>query len=795
MKIVSSWLKEVVDIHVPAEELADALTGAGLEVASLRHIRIPERVVVGKVLAVEKHPNADHLSVCMVDAGMEALLTIVCGAPNVAPAMLAPLALEGAVLGPDLTVKRMKIRGVASGGMLCSGKELGLSDDDSGILSLPADYKPGEPLSTYFHDDAVIEIEITPSRGDCLSIIGVAREVGARYGLPLKSAMQLPDEQADDPIEAAVSVAIEAREACPRYAGRLVRGVTIAPSPDWMQRRLSLAGCRPINNVVDVTNYILLQFGQPMHAFDYNLIKGKHITVRKAEKPLAFTTLDGVERKLIADDLLICDIERPVALAGIMGGAGSEISYATTDVFLECAFFSQNGIRRTAKRLGLSTDASYRFERGVDPGNGLIAALDTAATLIAELGNGKTARGRIDCYPVVIEPRTIRIRTSRVKKVLGHVFLQEKIAMFLSSIGLLCEKQGDDAILCTIPLFRHDLVAEEDLIEEVGRLHGYDAISTATRASVSLLKELPTREQAMDLIRHSLSYAGINETVTNSFTSEQKRCLCTPDMQPVVLLNPLSPDMAQMRTTLAASLLEVVAYNLNRKNLNNKFFELSRIYEALSDGKYREVEVVGILIEGDWVPAAWHTAAIPCDFFALKGVLAGFAEHTAGQLVVSPIVPPPVLFGRDAVSFTIGDTIHGQAGCLSEALLDYFDIKSIVYYAELAVSDFLAAPPRIPVFTPLPRFPAIEWNLCFVMDEKIRSAAIADEIAKVSPLIEEVQPIDLFKNEKIGEGNKSIAYSVIFRSGEKTLTATEAQTIASSIIKNIGMKFNAKLRA
>ncbi len=644
MKIVCSWLKEIVDIHVPAEELADALTGAGLEVVSLRHIHAPGKVVVGKVLAVEKHPNADRLSVCTVDAGTAAPLSIVCGAPNVTAGMLAPLALEGAVLGPDFTVKRAKIRGVASFGMLCSGKELGLSDDDSGILPLPAEYRPGEPLSVYFPDDAVIEIEITPSRGDCLSILGVAREVAARYGLPLKSATRLPEEQADDPLSEAVSIDIEATKACPRYAGRLVRGVTVGPSPDWMKRRLSLAGFRPINNVVDVTNYALLLFGQPMHAFDYRLLKGRHITVRKAGQPFPFVTLDGTERNLIADDLLICDAERPVALAGIMGGAGSEISDATTDVFLECAFFTQNGIRRTAKRLGLFTDASYRFERGVDPGDGLIEALDTAATLIAELGNGKTASGRIDCHPEVIEPRMIRVRTSRVEKVLGRAFTQEKIAGFLSSIGLLCEKQNADAMLCTVPLFRHDLVAEEDLIEEVGRLHGYDAIPAATRASVSLLTQPPSREQAMDLIRHSLAYAGFNETVTNSFTSEQKRRLCTPDKQPVVLLNPLSPDMAQMRTTLCASLLEVLSYNLNRKNRNNKFFELGRIYETLPSGERTEAEAVAILMEGDWAPPTWHTAAVPCDFFVLKGVLAGFAAHTAGQLTVTPLPFPACSF-------------------------------------------------------------------------------------------------------------------------------------------------------
>jgi phenylalanyl-tRNA synthetase beta chain len=794
MKIVCSWLKEVVDIHVPAEELADALTGAGLEVASLRHIRIPAGVVVGKILAVEKHPNADRLSVCTVDAGMDAPLTVVCGAPNVAPAMLAPLALEGAVLGPDFIVKRAKIRGVASSGMLCSGSELKLTDDNSGLMRLPADCRPGEPLSTYFPDDAVIEIEIVPSRGDCLSIIGVAREVAARYGLPLKSMTRLPAETAGEAVSAAISVAVTAADACPRYAGRLVRGVTIGPSPDWMKRRLSLAGLRPINNVVDVTNYILLQFGQPMHAFDYACIKGGRITVRKAGEPLIFTTLDTTERRLVADDLLICDGERPVALAGIMGGAGSEITDATTDVFLECAFFTQSGIRRTAKRLGLSTDASYRFERGVDPGEGLIAALDTAASLIAELGNGNVAQGRIDCYPHIIEPRTVMVRTSRVTRVLGHAFSQEKVAGFLSSIGLHCEKQDADALLCTIPVFRHDLVAEEDLIEEVGRLHGYDAIPAAASATVSLTTELPAREQAMDLIRHTLAYAGFNETVTNSFTSEQRRALCTPALQPVALLNPLSPDMAQMRTTLAASQLEVLAYNLNRKNRNNKFFELGRIYEALPNGERAETEVVALLLEGNWAPATWHTPAVPCDFFTLKGVLASLAEHLGGALTVQPAALKPPLFGDDAVSVSIGDYIRGTAGSLSRSLLDHFDIAGDVYYAELAVSNFLAAPRRVAAFTPLPRFPAVERDFCFVMPESVSAGAIAQEIYRTSPLVEEVRPFDIYRGEKIGAGQKSIAYGVSLRSPEKTLTDKEAEAVADAVISSVAQKFGAALR-
>jgi phenylalanyl-tRNA synthetase beta chain len=805
MKIVYSWLKEIVDINVPAQELADALTGAGLEVASLQQIRVPAKVKVAKILEVSKHPNADKLTVCSVDIGegvpsgtpSGTPLTIVCGAPNTKAGMLSPLAIVGAVLGPNMTVKKAKLRGIESFGMLCSERELGLSDDHSGIMSLPGHFKIGDELSIYYPEDAVIEIEITPSRGDCLSVIGVAREVAARYGVQLKETAVRPEEQLRDPIKNAITVSIEDPAGCPRYAGRLIRGVTIQPSPEWMQRRLTLAGLRPINNIVDITNYLMLHYGQPMHAFDYNLISGRKIIVKKAGKPLSFVTLDNARRELSAADLLICDGERPVALAGIMGGAGSEISDATRDVFLECAFFDPGTIRMTSKRLGLSTDASYRFERGVDPESGLIDALDTAAGLIVKCGGGTVASGRVDTYPKRFERRTIAVRPSRVSKVLGQRFEDGKITGFLASLGFTCTQKGPDTIHCTVPLYRHDLEIEEDLIEEVGRLYGYDAIPAALYARVFLSNQLPETEHAADTVRHAMAYSGFNEIVTNSMTSEKRRALLTPDRKPVVLLNPLSPDMAQMRTTLAGSMLEVLAYNLNRKNSDNKFFEVGKTYEILSSGERCEHDVLGILIESNWTPAAWNTAeGLPCGYYILKGILETFASYTgAGHPRIFPKAEGlPALFDSEAASVMLGESIQGVTGTIAKNVLDHFDIKTKTYYTELDITGFLTSPLPRPQYKPLPRFPALERDFCFVMPEHLSAGAISDEIFRVSPLVAEVRPFDLYRDQKLGSNIKSIAFGVSLRSNEKTLTDKDVEGLCATLIRTIQEKFGAKLR-
>lgn len=795
MKIVYSWLKDFIDIEIPVDELADALTAAGLEVASIEHFKIPEGIKVAKVLEIFKHPNADKLTVCKVDAGSAEPLTIVCGASNVKAGMLTSLATEGTVLGPEFTVKKAKLRGVESFGMLCSEKELGISDENSGIMSLPDEYIVGNKLSDYYPDDAVIEIEITPDRGDCLSVLGVAREVSARFGLPLKDPGKKPQWKADDPIERAISVTIESPAENPRYKGSLIRNVKIAQSPEWMKNRLVKAGIRPINNVVDVTNYILIQYGQPMHAFDYDRIEGQKIIIKKSGVNQTFKTLDDIDRSLLADDLLIWDGKRPVALAGIMGGAGSEITEQTVNVFLECAFFNPIAIRKTSKRLGLSTDSSYRFERGVDPDTGLVAALDTASALIIELAGGSVASGMIDNFPNAFTLREIEVRQSKVSRVLGIPFSIQQIESSLTSLGITCKKESADSLKCIIPLFRHDITIEEDLIEEVGRLYGYDNIPPAEAAFVSLNTPLPIREHLTDLLRNALAFSGLNEIITNSLTSEKNRLVLTPDKTPVALVNPLNPDMAEMRTTLAGSMLEILSYNLNRKNENNHFFELGKVYEQLKDGSTSERDILGIIIEGSLWGNTWNTKAQLIDFYTLKGVLDTFSAHVGlSSFYYSKHIEKSNIFENEVADIVCGEMMTGICGMVSAEVKKYFELKTTVYYAEIDVSKLLQSSIPLPKYKPLPKFPALERDFCFVMPEDLSSTVITEEINRISPLVEDVRPFDLYRGEKLGSGRKSIAFSVRLRSSEKTLSDKEAESICSAIVSTMQNKYGAYLR-
>ena len=796
MKIVYSWLKDFVDIDVPVEELADALTSSGLEVASVERKGVPEGIVVGKVLEREKHPNADRLSVCKVDAGTGEPLTIVCGAPNVRAGLVVPLATIGTAVAPDFVIKKSKLRGVESSGMLCSERELGISDDHEGLMELPQEWVAGTPFSTYYPDEAIIEIELTPDRGDCLSHIGVAREIAARFGLPLKRTARQPAENSADPIEKAISVTIDAPERCPRYLGRLVRGVTVKPSPQWLQNRLAQAGIRPISNVVDITNYILLHFGQPMHAFDYRRIGKQTITVRTAGSDQAYKTLDDVERDLIADDLVIADGNGPVALAGIMGGAGSEISDTTTDVFLECAYFEPAGIRKTGKRLGLSTDASYRFERGVDPDEGLVAAIDTAAALLADLAGGKVAQGRIDAYPKKLEKRTITFRSVKVSSVLGTPLTTDQIISFLESLQIACVRKDNDTLECTVPLYRHDITIEEDLVEEVGRLYGYDNIPVADSFTQSLNTKLPEVERITDTIRQALAFSGFHEAVTNSMTSEKKLKMVTPDKTPVALLNPLNPDMALMRTTLAGSLLDITAYNCNRKNSNNRFFEIGKVFDLPAKDEYRERTVAALLIEGNMWGPTWNNPPLEVSFHALKGLIEAFAAHL-GFIVCTfskPETAVPHYYSDEVAAVTIGSDVTGFAGVVSRQVCDAFDVKTAVCYAELDITGLLKGSLPVKSYKPLPRFPALERDFCFVMDEPLSTASISGLIGNLSPLIEDVTPFDVYRGEKLGAGKKSITFNTRFRSAEKTLTDKDVEKLCGSIVAKVAEEFGAVLR-
>jgi phenylalanyl-tRNA synthetase beta chain len=796
MKFSFNWLKEIVAIDCSPADLATALTSVGIEVAAFAERAIPAGVVVGKVDTCEKHPNADKLSFCRVDVGSGTPLPVVCGAPNVKAGMLVACARVGTTFSPEMTIKRAKIRGVESEGMLCSERELGISDDHSGIMSLPPECAVGRPLKEYFPDDAIIEIELTPNRGDCLSLLGVAREVSAKCKVPLNPIARRPAESGKS-VHEAITVTIDHPTQCPRYMGRLVRGVTIAESPLWMKQRLRACGIRPINNVVDVTNYILMLFGQPMHAFDFRTLRGGAIIVRAVEAGQTFMTLDNVERPLTAGDLLIRDAERPVALAGIMGGAGSEIMPDTVDVFLECAFFNPVGIRKTAKRIELSSDSSYRFERGVDYGIGLADALDTAAALIAELAGGEVAKGVIDAYPHPIEPKTIALRPAQASRLLGFTVSREMIGTILGRLGIGFVRAFNDKLFFSVPTHRHDLELEADLIEEVGRIYGYDNIPANVAADVTIDRKQNHVDKVLSVIRTALAYAGLHETQTNSMSSEKKLNLLTPNLPPVAIRNPLNPEMALLRTTLAGSLLEVTAYNLNRKNFNNRFFEIGKTFAANPGAELpRERDVVAILIEGNHLPATWNAPATPVSFWVLKGFLETLAAQLgADGFSYAPLTTAPAYLDAESAAVNWNGTISGTLGKVKPAILQAFEVKSAVCYAELDITDLLAQSLPTPSYRALPRFPAMERDFCFVMDQATLSAAVSDEIAAVSDLVATIAPFDLYQGEKLGAGLKSIAYSIQLRAPDRTLTDKEAEEVSRTIVARVKEKFNAVLRS
>ncbi len=814
MKIVYSWLKDFIDISAPISQIADALASAGIEVASVTEISIPSGVKVARVVSRVPHPNADKLSLCRVDSGEGEPLQIVCGAPNVAEGMTVALATIGTVLPGDFKIGKSKIRGLESFGMLCSGKELGLSDDHSGIMALLGDYTIGAPLAGYIPYEAVIEIEITPNRGDCLSVAGVAREVSARFGLPLKKPIGLPPAQGvGGHVSEAVSVTVEERERCPRYMGRLVRDVVIGPSPEWMQRRLTLVGLRPINNVVDITNYILIEYGQPMHAFDYDAVEDKKIIVKTAEAMgvSSFTTLDGAERKLVGDDLLICDGKRAVALAGVMGGAGSEIKEHTKNVFLECAFFEPGGIRKTSKRLGLSTDSSYRFERGVDPAHGLADALNRAAELMRMFAAGNVAAGVIDTNPNPFPDKTVTVRPSRAKRILGAEFPADNIVFSLNALGIKSVKNHEDLVTCVVPHYRHDITEETDLIEEVGRQYGYDNIPTAESAVVRLVRQPSAAEANRDAARFALCYFGLNEIMTNSMVSESKRKLLTPtsassstqaSTQPahsteaVKILNPLNPDMAEMRTSMALSLLDTIAYNLNRKNDNNRLFEIGKVFEPdEKSGLAIERDILAIAVEGDYIPQSWNNQKLENNFFVLKGIIEAFAAHCGlGAAKFEKLVTTCPLYGSESAKVTFKNGISGTAGRVSDKIRKAFGIKTPVFYAGFDVTEWLSTPKPLPKYNPLPKFPPLERDFSFVMPESLSSDIVKHEIKSVSALIKTVRPFDLYRGEKLNAGTKSMTFSVEFRSPEKTLTDEDVAEACSKIVSVMEKRYGAALR-
>lgn len=792
MKVVYHWLKEYTEFHFSPKELASALTMAGLEVEGVEEYRRRlDRVVIGRILEVHRHDKADQLTVCEVDVGRRRL-RIVCGAPNVASGQLVPVALEGAVLSGDRKIVRRDIRGVVSEGMICSEAELGISSRADTIMVLNGGVEPGTPAAEILgEEDVVIEINVTPNRPDCLGLIGVAREVSVLA----RTTLRKPDirlQETGPPVRGLAAVEIVDADLCPRYTARIVRGVRVGPSPWWLVQRLEAAGVRAINNIVDVTNYVMLETGQPLHAFDFTRLAGGRIIVRRAAEGERFVTLDEREHVLDSDVLMICDAEHPVAIGGVMGGLDSEVSATTQEVLLESAYFDSTSIRRTAKKLGLNTEASRRFERGTDP-NAVDYALHRAAQLIQEIAGGDVAQGFIDVYPKVIPPARVQLRVDRVNLLLGTTVARQEVIDILSRLGF---SVADGTPLdVTVPTFRPDITREVDLIEEVARIHGYENIPEKTKDVLELDRPRNLRERRIELVRNSLVGLGFYEVLTYSMVHERVAKLFDPERVKVRLANPLSEELSTLRPSLIPGLLNVVQWNVNRKRPNLRLFEIGNVFWRRDDAAAvaERTHLAGV-VTGKAVAKNWTSQDREYDFYDLKGLVNAFLEHLS--------VPEVTLVPGES-SATDSQTLRiivagkdlGYLGRIGAEVLDAWDLQQPVFAFELDLTELLQQIPRQQAYRPVPRFPAVERDLSVVVEGHVPAGELMAIVRRSGgDLLRTVEIFDVYTGEQVPAGKKSVSFSLRFASNERTLTEEEVDRLISQILTDLKEQFGATLR-
>jgi phenylalanyl-tRNA synthetase beta chain len=801
MIVTYNWLKDFVDFDLSPQELADLLTMVGLEVEGMKPVGSDlDEVVVALVTNKEQHPNADKLSLCQVDTGHE-ILSIVCGAQNFVSGDKVALARIGAVLPGDFRIKRSKIRGCESFGMLCSEKELGLAEDSAGIMILPAESELGIPVfEALGMKDTVIEIGLTPNRADCLSVIGVAREIAAKLGKQLSyPKISLRENSVD--VASLATVRVHAPDLCPRYTARYISGCTIAPSPTWMVNRLAAVGIRSINNVVDITNYVMQEYGHPLHAFDFHQLAEGSVVVRRAADGECFKTLDGQERILTESDLTIRDGNKAVALAGVMGGENSEISDTTRDILLESACFAPTAIRKTAKRLGLHTESSHRFERGADIAV-LPSALDRAAALVAEFAGGSVAAGMIDEYPAPVSPRMICVRIDQVAKILGVSIPVDEITKIFTGLEFVVDDVEPGVLAVTVPTFRVDIEREIDLIEEVARLHGYDSIP-ATMPHVETFSDRPPRHQVLErFVRDGLVSHGFAEIITYSFINPAvyDKILLTADdcrRESIQVLNPLTEDQSVMRTTLLPGLLEVAARNTSFRTLDLQLFEMGRVYRPIVGRELPDepVYVAGVL-SGARNPQSWCSDSAQLDFYDAKGILENIIKQLGIKNVAYESRQPESFYhpGKSCTLF-VGEDAIGSCGELHPLIQQNFALESPAYYFELNLELLVALSKGVSSVVPPPRYPDTSRDIAMLVPVAITSAAIIDCISGTNVKeVADIEIFDLYTGSSIPAGFKSIAVRLRYRSSERTLTDDEVTRFHQRVIDNLLKKINVTIR-
>jgi len=805
MKVSLNWLRDYVDITIGALELGDKLTAAGLELTGIQRVGDNwDKVVIGEVTAVSPHPNADRLTLVTVDISTEQS-TVVCGAPNVNVGQRVPFACVGARLidghtGELVPLKPAKIRGVVSEGMVCSEKELGLSDDHDSILVLSPGAPIGVPLCNYL-GDTVLDFDITPNRPDCLSVTGIAREVAALTGAPLR----LPAAdyaEAEDAIDSLVSVGISAPDLCPRYCASLITGIKVGRSPGWLQQRLAASGMRPINNVVDVTNYVMLEYGQPLHAFDFDRLRGRQIIVRRAMHGEVITTIDGVERRLDPDILVIADREEAIAVAGIMGSGASEVMGGTQAVLLESANFDRVAIRHGCDRLQVRSEASLRFDKGLNSGLPPVPLL-RATQMLLEIAGGTAARGVIDAYPGKSQSEPVLLSAREVERLSGLKVGIGRMRKVLTSLGFECrEGNSGSQVSVAVPYWRSDIRCPADLVEEIVRIIGYESVP-ATRLSAQLPRQQSRTSPAslrIDLrekLRGVLAGLGFQEILAYPLVSLEKiqklspkRELKTPSLK---VANPMSKEQEYLRISLRGGLLATLARNQKHESAGIRLFEIGKVFLPQGKDLPEEREMLCAVLSGSRTEPYWHSHSEPMDFFDAKGVVEN-AVARCGIEASFGVSEDETLFPGRGADVLVGDDSIGVIGELHPEVAQAFDLSDSVYLIELDLEKLLSLSAGTRRYRPVSRFPGVTRDIALAVDEQVSYHAV-ESIIRGFPLVTEVTLFDLYRGEQLPSGRKSFAIRIIYQSPSRTLTDEEVDRTQEQMLGRLQRELGAALRS